>query len=177
MARLPRGGDLLEKAQGLLPGAKDANELRTLQAVVLPLANKMSVQETAAAVGRSARWTTEARNKFISARGEPGEPRPKMRSRAYLTEAEEAAFLEPFIEGALRGEVLVAGEIHRALEARLGHGVAKATAYNLLRRHGWRKVAPDKRHVSADPEAQEEWKKNARKNHADQGRVGRGRRD
>jgi hypothetical protein len=26
MARLPRGGDLLGKAQGLLAGAKDANE-------------------------------------------------------------------------------------------------------------------------------------------------------
>jgi len=177
MARLPRGGDLLEKAQGMLAEAKDANELRRLQAVALPLAHGMSIEETAAAIGRSPRWATDARGKFIRAKGEPGEPRPKMRSRAYLTEAEEAAFLEPFIESARHGEVLVAGEIHRVLEARLGRKVAKATAYNLLHRHGWRKLAPDKRHVSADPEAQEEWKKNARKNQADQGRVEKGRRD
>ena len=175
MARLPRGGDLLEKAQGLLAGAKDANELRTLQAVVLPLANKMSAQETAAAVGRSVRWTTDARNKFIRAKGEPREPRPKMRSRAYMTEAEEAAFLEPFIEGALRGEALVAAAIRRALEERLGRRVARATAYNLLHRHGWRKLAPDKRHVSADPEAQGEWKKKRPKKSGGSRKSGRGK--
>jgi hypothetical protein len=152
----------LGKAQGLLAGAKDANEPRTLQAVVFPLAHGLSIQETALAVGRCPRWTTDARNGFIRAKGEPEGPRPKMRSRAYLTEAEEAAFLEPFIEGARQGEMLVAGAIHRALEARLGRKVARATAYSLLHRHGWRKLAPDKRHASADPGAQEEWGKKRR---------------
>jgi Winged helix-turn helix len=31
-----------------------------------------------------------------------------------------------------------------------------------LHRHGWRKLAPDKRHPKSDPQAQEEWKKNSR---------------
>lgn len=35
-----------------------------------------------------------------------------------------------------------------------------ATTYNLLHRHGWRKLAPDKKHPKADVDAQEEWKKN-----------------
>jgi transposase len=175
MARLPRGGDLLEKAQGMLAGTEDANELRTLQAVVFPLAHGMSLQETGMAIGRCVRWTTDARNKFIKAKGEPEEPRPKMRSRAYLTEEEEAAFLEPFTEGARRGEMLVIGAIQRALEARLGHRVAKATAYNLLHRHGWRKLAPDKLHVSADPAAQEEWKKKRPKRSGRSRKSGRAR--
>jgi len=162
MARLPRGGDLLEKALELLQKSKDANEVRTLLAVVLPLTHGLSLRETAAAIGRSVRWTTGARNGFINARGMPESKRPKMRSRAYLSEAEEKVFLEPFIDKARQGGLLVVGEIRAALEARLGRRVATATAYNLLHRNGWRKLAPDRCHVSADPEVQEEWGKNLR---------------
>jgi transposase len=56
---------------------------------------------------------------------------------------------------------VVVSVIHNALEQHLGHRVALATAYNLLHRHGWRKLVPDKRNVKADIQAQEEWKKNS----------------
>ena len=46
MARLPRGHEVLEKAQKLLEKAVNADDLRMLQAVVLPLVNGMSIQET-----------------------------------------------------------------------------------------------------------------------------------
>jgi len=49
----------------------------------------------------------------------------------------------------------------QALDVRLGRKVALASAYNLLHRHGWRKLAPDKRHPKADVAAQEAWKKNS----------------
>ncbi|MDR0250284.1 MAG: winged helix-turn-helix domain-containing protein [Burkholderiales bacterium] len=39
--------------------------------------------------------------------------------------------------------------------------MALSSVYNLLHRHGWRKLAPDKRHPKSDPQAQEEWKKNS----------------
>lgn len=74
---------------------------------------------------------------------------------------DEAEFLAPFLETARCGGVLVVSGIHRALEEHLGHDVALATAYNLLHRHGWRKLAPDKRHIDADVQAQEDWKKTA----------------
>jgi transposase len=96
-----------------------------------------------------------------------------MRGRAHLTEAEEAAFLEPFTEGARQGEMLAIGAIRRTLEARVGHRVARATAYNLLHRHGWRKPAPDKRRTSADPAAQDEWGKKRPKKSGGPGRSGR----
>jgi transposase len=69
-------------------------------------------------------------------------------------------FLAPFFEKAKVGGILVVGEIKRALDERLGRKVALASAYNLLHRHGWRKLAPDKRHPKADVAAQEAWKKN-----------------
>jgi hypothetical protein len=72
---------------------------------------------------------------------------------------EEKEFLAPFLGKARCGGMLVVNEIHRAMEEHLGRKVALASAYNLLHRHGWRKLAPDKRSVEADVQAQEDWKK------------------
>ena len=71
------------------------------------------------------------------------------------------AFLAPFFEKAAAGGILVVTEIKQALDTRLGRKVALASVYNLLHRHGWRKIAPDKRHPKTDVEAQENWKKNS----------------
>ncbi len=79
-----------------------------------------------------------------------------------MTVEEEKVFLEPFFEKAKVGGILVVGEIHKALEEHLGRHVALTSAYNLLHRHNWRKLAPDKRHVDGDVAAQESWKKNSR---------------
>ena len=83
------------------------------------------------------------------------------RRRENMTRDEEAAFLAPFFEKAKIGGILIVGEIKQALDVRLGRKVALASAYNLLHRHGWRKLAPDKRHPKADVAAQEAWKKNS----------------
>jgi hypothetical protein len=80
-----------------------------------------------------------------------------------MTVQEEREFLAPFLESAAAGGVLVVGEIKAALDKRLGREVALASAYNLLHRHNWRKLAPDKRHPKSDPLAQQEWKKNSPK--------------
>jgi hypothetical protein len=79
-----------------------------------------------------------------------------------MTTRQETEFLAPFFEQARRGGVLVVNDIHRALEKHLGHKVALALAYNLLHRNGWRKLSPDKRHIYADVQAQEAWKKTAK---------------
>lgn len=64
---------------------------------------------------------------------------------------EEREFLAPFLEQAATGGVLVVGQIKAALDKRMGREVALASAYNLLHRHNWRKLAPDKRHPQSDP--------------------------
>ena len=74
---------------------------------------------------------------------------------------EEVAFLAPFFEKAVKGGILVVGEIKRELDKHLERTTALASTYNLLHRHGWRKLAPDKQHPKVDKEAQEEWKKNS----------------
>jgi len=161
MARPARGQDVLSQAQALLAKATKADELRALQAVVFPLVNGMSTLETAQAVGRSPRWVTNMRNEFIRNAGMLKTASKKIRNRAHMSKDEEAAFLAPFFDDARQGGVLVVSVIHNALEQHLGRKVALASAYNLLHRHGWRKLAPDKRNAAADIQAQEDWKKNS----------------
>jgi transposase len=103
-----------------------------------------------------------ARNKYIRDVGEiPGKGHA-IRNHAHMSLVEEKEFLAPFFEKARCGSVLVVNEIYCALQKHLGRKVALASAYNLLHRHGWRKLAPDKRNAEADVQAQEEWKKNCR---------------
>jgi transposase len=80
-----------------------------------------------------------------------------------MSEEEEKLFLEPFYQQAERGELTTAKEIHRAYEEKIGHKVHKTTIYDLLKRHGWRKILPRGRHPKAEVEAQETFKKNSPK--------------
>jgi transposase len=162
MARTARGSDLLEQARGILSKAKTAEELRQAQAVVMPLEFGFSIEQTARAIGVSPGWACQLRNRFIRDGGIPGEGKPSRggRRRENMSPAEEKAFLAPFFEKAKVGGILVVSEIKDALDQRLGRNVALASAYNLLHRHDWRKLAPDKRHPKSDADAQDKWKKN-----------------
>lgn len=84
---------------------------------------------------------------------------PGGRNNAYLTLEEERAFLRPFAKTAPSGGIVETGRIKEAFETRVGERVPKSTIYRLLRRHGWRKITPRKKHPKSDPEKQEEIKK------------------
>ena len=84
---------------------------------------------------------------------------PGGRRNAYLTPAEETAFLAPFHERAAQGELVTTATIQQAFEARVGQVVAPSTVFRLLERHQWRKIVPRAYHPHADPEAQTAFKK------------------
>ena len=165
MGRKASGGAFLEQAKVCLSKARTIDELRQAQAVVLPLQFGLSLDKTAQALGVSVGWACQLRTRFVRSGGglEGGYARKGGRRRENMTRDEEAAFLEPFFEKAKVGGILIVSEIKETLDARLGRTVALASAYNLLHRHGWRKLAPDKRHPKADIAAQEDWKKNSPK--------------
>jgi Winged helix-turn helix len=75
-------------------------------------------------------------------------------------------------EKAQGGGILVISEIKSALDQRLGRPVSLSSAYNLLHRHGWRKLVPDKRHVQSDPAAQAAWEKNSPKRSPQSSKTG-----
>ena len=93
--------------------------------MVLPLANGMSTQATAQAIGRSPRWVTSARNEFVRNAGKLKKDIKKVRNRAHMTRDEEEVFLSPFLDQARSGGVLVVSVMHKALEQHLGRWAAR----------------------------------------------------
>ncbi len=83
------------------------------------------------------------------------------RRRENLTQEQEDELLAGFLEKAKRGGVLVVGEVKVAYEKAVGHSVPKSTVYRMLARHGWRKIAPRRRHPKSSPEKQKAFKKNS----------------
>jgi transposase len=169
MARTPTGLDVAGQARKQIVEARTVEELRCAQAVILPLDFGLSMEATSKILGISKGWACQIRRRFILMHSMPetmknlSQPRQeKVRNNAYMKIEEEAAFLAQFTEKAKLAGVLIVSEIRQALEEKLGHKTSRATTYNLLHRHGWRKLAPDKRHPKADVAAQEDWKKNSR---------------
>ena len=164
MARPARGAEVLDMAQEMILRAQTIDELRQAQAVVLPLAYGLSLAQTARVIGQSVGWTCRLRNRFLAGEtvGDGQRQRPGGR-RQNLSIEREAEVLTPFLERARDGGILVVPQIKAELEAALGRRMALSSVYNLLHRHGWRKLAPDKRHPQSDPIAQEAWKKNSPK--------------
>jgi len=173
----PASGDVevLRNARQAIASAQTVEQLRQAQAVVLPLDYGLSLAETAQVIGVSPGWACQLRRRFMHGQiaGSPDAPTAGGRKRQNMSLEEERAFLAPFLEQAATGGVLVVGQIKAALDKRLGREVALASAYNLLHRHDWRKLSPDKRHPQSDPQAQDEWKKNFPKSLPKSAKTGR----
>jgi len=161
MARPPGGLEVLEKAKELMTKTRCNRDMRILMAVVLPLEQKLSIAETAKAVQRSPTWVSKVRNEFIRNEALPVKVPKNIRNRAHMTLEEEKAFLEQHVEASLEGSILIVNKLHAAREEVLGIKVALSATYEMLHRHNWRKLVPYKRHVAADVEVQEEFKKNS----------------
>jgi len=78
-----------------------------------------------------------------------------------LTVEEERAFLSDFLAEAKRGGMLEVSGLKAAYERTVGHSVPNSTVYRMLKRHGWRKLAPRPRHPKGDPLRRESFKKNS----------------
>ena len=163
MPRRASGDDaVLTKARAAIATARTVEQLRQAQAVVLPLDYGLSLHDTAQVIGVSRGWACQLRCRFMHGKiaGAPDAPARGGRQRQNMTLENEREFLAPFLAHAATGGVLIVSQIKAALDKRLGRKVALASTYNLLHRHGWRKLAPDKRHSQSDPAGKDERKKN-----------------
>lgn len=61
---------------------------------------------------------------------------------AYMTIEEEQAFLSEQLASAVNGEFVTVESLYRAYQDKLGRTTTKDGFYQLLKRHGWRKIAP-----------------------------------
>jgi transposase len=166
MAR-PRRIDplLVQRAQLTAATSTSVETLRQCQAVLLPALFGATLDQTAAVLGVGR--ATVARLQAAFRKQKPGMLTPARnwggRRQSLLTPEEEDAFLKPWLASAASGSLVVVSPIRAALAQRLGQPVKPSVVYRLLARHGWRKVAPDTRHLKSKPEVQEAWKKNSQK--------------
>src|SRR5512143_1267261 len=146
----------LESAQK----AKNPDELRMAQTVLLPSLLQVADEVAGQIVGRSRGTVVRLRKKFreLCSGREPQDRNWGGRRYGYLSMEQEDQFLSQYFEQAAHGGVLVVSEIRKAFEALVGHSVAKTTIYRMLERHDWRKIMPRPRHPKSDPKAQEGFK-------------------
>ena len=71
------------------------------------------------------------------------------------------ALLASFAKAAGAGEMLNIHDLKAAYEKAIGHETSNSTIYNLLARHGWRKLMPRPFHPQRDLAAQQDFKKAA----------------
>jgi transposase len=152
-----------EALAALMQQTRTKSEFQRVQAVWLRATLDLSDAQIAQAVGLSentvrclcSRFRLRGASALVGV-GRGG------RRHENLNAAQEQEFLRPFLEQAGVGGILHVGCLKAAYEEQVGHGVPKSTIYRLLGRHGWRKLAPRRRHPKAQTALQEEFKKNSR---------------
>lgn len=83
------------------------------------------------------------------------------RQRENMTLAGEKALLDRFAKAAGAGEMLNIHDLKASYETAIGHKTSNSTIYNVLARHGWRKLMPRPFHPKRDIAAQNAFKKTA----------------
>jgi len=159
MARPFQGQQHLSAAHELRDNARTAGQLRQALAVLLPLEQGLSLQQTAQILGRSREATCRLRSRFIAAQRVQS-AQPERPSAAQLRWSRQGAVLDEVLADAAQGAVVVVPQLLPLVQAKLGRTICLATLYNMLHRQGWRKLAPDTAHPKGDAQAREEWKKN-----------------
>jgi transposase len=148
-----------QRMKELLGQAEDTTELRRIQSVLLG-ALGMPAKEISVFVGYHKNYI----HQFWSRFREEGEASLKSergggnRNRAHLSLEEEEHFLQPFLDKAEKGGVLIVDRIHKAYGKKLGKTVHHSVVYRLLHRHGWRKIAPRPAHPKGNSTDQEIFK-------------------
>lgn len=147
-----------------LKEAKTAADVRRIQAIYF----RAKYNDSAAQVAERTGLSLQTVRNLHSAWRCHGEAmlalKPKGgRYHEHQTIEEEQAFIAPFIEDAKAGHVLEVSKIHRALEEKIGEPLRVQNTYNLLHRHGWRKITPRSKHPQSDFAVQETFKKTGKK--------------
>jgi transposase len=126
--------------------AKDAQELRKAQAILLPARFSFDLVATGMVIGRSkasvCRLQAEFRAECAGTHVAPEQRGGRRRQNMSLEQ--EAQLLEPFFQKAREGTPLVVADIRNAYETAVGKKVPASTIYRMLARHGWRPQREDR---------------------------------
>jgi transposase len=130
--------------------------------MVLLRESDMTQSAIAAAMGVSLSTVNRAHMAYDRGGIKALQPRPiGGRQRENMTLSEEKTLLARFGKAAGAGEMLNIHDLKAAYEQAIGHPTSNSTVYNLLARHGWRKLMPRPFHPRRDLAAQDDFKKAA----------------
>jgi transposase len=151
---------------------KQIRELKTALRWKIPVAQRQRIQMVllresgmtqpaiAAAMGVSLSTVNRAHMAFDHGGIKALKPKPiGGRQRENMTLVQEKALLARFAKAAGAGEMLNVHDLKAAYEKAIGHETSNSTIYNLLARHGWRKLMPRPYHPQRDLAAQHDFKK------------------
>jgi transposase len=156
----PKGASQ-QLARGLKQ-AKSKAEFQRIQCLWLRASLGLGADQVAQAIGwqsssvrrLQAQYLKEGK-RVLQAVGRGG------RRNQNLTVEQERQLLAEFDVKAERSGMLEVSQIRRAYEDAVGHPVPKSTVYRMLARHGWRKIAPRRRHPEVNRRRQRAFKKNS----------------
>jgi transposase len=138
-----------------------ATQRQRIQMVLLRESG-MAQPAIAAAMGVSLSTVNRAHMAYDHGGIEALKPKPNGgRRHQNMPLAKEKALLARFARGAGAGEMLNIHDLKQAYEIAIGHPTSDSTVYNLLHRHGWRKLMPRPFHPKRDLAAQNAFKKAA----------------
>lgn len=149
-----------KQMQELMKKADSAESLRKIQCIYLRAAFNYLPKEiskiTGLSISRVRQIHTAYRQNDISAlyTGKRGG-----RNHAYMTKNKEKKFLENFKQESKEGLVVEVKKIQQAYEVKINRSVNKSTIYDLLHRHGWRKIFPRSVHPNHNEETIDAFKK------------------
>jgi transposase len=151
---------------------KQIRELKTALRWKIPAAQRQRIQmvllresdmtQLAIAAAMGVSLSTVNRAHMAYDRGGITALKPKPiggRQRENMTLSEEEALMARFGQAAGAGEMLNIHDLKAAYEQAIGHPTSNSTVYNLLARHGWRKLMPRPFHPRRDLAAQDDFKK------------------
>ena len=149
-----------EKVKQLMDNSRNKEEFRRYQALYLRIAKQMPASDIADITGFSLSHIYKIHSQCcregiasLSSGNKGG------RYRSYLSLEEEAAMLREIENKAAKGGIVEISKVRKLFEEKAGKQVALYTAYRLLHRHGWRKVAPRPYHPKQKADAIETFKK------------------
>lgn len=140
-----------EEVKQKMKEAKDPRQLRRWHIIYTALLQPRTAEEIAQCVGVSKSLV----GKIISEYRKNGIQAVEVKSgggryHSYISREEEKNFLDVWYQKAECGELVTAKEIQVAYEEYIGRNVHKTTIYDMLRRHGWRKIVPRRKHPKAE---------------------------
>jgi len=141
----------LEEVKEKIKEAKDPRQLQRWHIIHTALLHPRTAQDIAECVGVSKSLVAKTIANYNKGGIQAIQvKRADGRYRSYLSIEEEERFLEPLYQKAKQGMCVTAEDVKKAYEKHIGRTVHKTTIYRILRRRGWRKIVPRRKHPKAD---------------------------